>query len=72
MAHLGPHPTTDRGASSGGGTMMRSNQRLSDLGSYVTETSSVTIPTELDVYSSSGYDVDDDDVSFFDLSLIHI
>ncbi|KAL3809669.1 hypothetical protein ACHAXA_004220 [Cyclostephanos tholiformis] len=66
MAHLGPHPTSGRGASSGGGTMMRSNQRLSDLGSYVTETSSVTIPTELDVYSSSGYDVDDDDVSFFD------
>ena len=46
--------------------MMQSNRRLSDIGSYVTETSSVTIPVELDVYSSSGYGVDDDDVSFFD------
>jgi hypothetical protein len=46
--------------------MMQSNQRLSDIGSYVTETSSVTIPAELDLNSSSGYDVDDDDLSFFD------
>ena len=45
---------------------MQHNSRFNDMGSYFTETSSVTIPVELDVYSSSGYDVDDDEVSFFD------
>ncbi|KAL3777386.1 hypothetical protein ACHAW5_004215 [Stephanodiscus triporus] len=39
--------------------------QYSDMESYVTETSSVTIPVELESFSSSGYDVDDE-VSFFD------
>jgi len=72
VARLGPHPPQNntknsRGASSsGGGMIMQPNSRYNDMGSYFTETSSVTIPVELDVCSSSGYDVDNDELSFID------
>lgn len=72
MARLGPHTPSKNNnnghgaSSSGDGMIMQPNTRFNDMGSYFTETSSVTIPVELDVYSSSGYDVDNDEVSFID------